>query len=572
MKRSAGFSIFIIVALLWTHPVIGFQWSGKKWPTATTAFDVDIPGANGLWNRAFAEAANGWNAVTAFTFTINANSIADPCSQDGRNGVGFQSDACGVDFGSSTLAITLSLNTTTTPGEKLEADIAFNSNKDWDVFSGPKTSSTNDFRRVAVHELGHAMGLSHEDEVASIMGTFAGNIEVPQQDDINGVNTIYGSGTEPPVGCTNQTPIDIGSSITDTLTSGCTIAQLLGGGDNSSVRQYRINVPIASRLTVSMQSTELDSFLWIYNENLTTLFGLDDDSGGGASGRDALLSVSLEAGDYVILANAFSAGESGVFRLNTSSGSLVASVLPSSRSVQLGDTATAFATIINTGGTSATNCGIEPFSSNAENFSYQTTDRATNALAGAPNTGVDIAAGDFQTFVFSLRPETALSPTNVRLNFNCDNVIGAPVAAGLNTLLLSASDTPSADIVALAATPTTDGIVRLSGANRSNAFSVATANLGATDTITVSADSGSNLTLPVTLSVCQTNTGTGNCLAPPGPSVTSEIAAGATPTFGVFVSATDNIRLDPSTNRIFVRFLDSGELSKGATSVAVTTE
>src|SRR5262245_63427619 len=72
--------------------------------------------------------------------------------------------------------------------------------------------------------------------------------------------------------------------------------------------------------------------------------------------------------------------------------SIVAAVLPSSRSVQIGTIATAFATIINAGEVTATSCGIDLLSSIPANFSYQITDPATNALIGTPNTPVDIAA------------------------------------------------------------------------------------------------------------------------------------------------------------------------------------
>src|SRR4029450_8819906 len=52
---------------------------------------------------------------------------------------------------------------------------------------------------------------------------------------------------------------------------------------------------------------------------------------------------------------------------------LVAAVLPSSRSVQVGTTATAFATIINAGSVMAIGCGLSLLTSLPVTFAYQTT-------------------------------------------------------------------------------------------------------------------------------------------------------------------------------------------------------
>jgi hypothetical protein len=78
------------------------------------------------------------------------------------------------------------------------------------------------------------------------------------------------------------------------------------------------------------------------------------------------------------------------------------------------------------------------------------------------------------------------------------------------------------------------------------------------------------VTLPIAESICQTNAG-GQCLAPPAASVSITYAPNATPTFSIFVQASAAVPFAPATSRIFVRFLDGGGVSHGATSVAVTT-
>jgi hypothetical protein len=261
------------------------------------------------------------------------------------------------------------------------------------------------------------------------------------------------------------------------------------------------------------------------------------------------------------------AAEAGAF---TPRAALVSSVLPISRSVQVGGTATAFATLINTGDVTATGCGISPATSVSADFSFQTTDPATNALTGSPNTPAEIPSDGLQSFVLAFSPTAPFPATDTQLNFACSNTEPASSVTGLNTLLLSASDTPVPDIVALAATPTGDGTVHLAGASASAAFSVATVNVGSSGVVSVSADTA-GLALPVELSMCETEPGTGICLAPPAVDGTTSIAAGATPTFSVFVTARGEVPFDPAVNRLFVRFRDPGQLTRGATSVALTT-
>jgi hypothetical protein len=54
--------------------------------------------------------------------------------------------------------------------------------------------------------------------------------------------------------------------------------------------------------------------------------------------------------------------------------------------------------------------------------------------------------------------------------------------------------------------------------------------------------------------------------------VTTAINANATPTFGIFVQGSGNVPFDPAANRIFVRFKDGGNVTRGSTSVAVRTQ
>jgi FG-GAP-like repeat len=262
-----------------------------------------------------------------------------------------------------------------------------------------------------------------------------------------------------------------------------------------------------------------------------------------------------------------------LFRGAVAAPTIVAAVLPASRSVSVGTPATAFATIINTGPDTATSCRIVPAMAlpTPTAFMYQATDPATNAVIGTPNTPIDIASGKAQSFVVTLTATGVMRPEEFRLFFLCSNRAAAIVAPGLNTLLFSASSTPVPDIVALAATLTNDGIVNVPGTNGTGAFAVATVNVGASGSITASADTGS-ASLPVNIFLCQTDPATGQCISAVGPSVTTQINANATPTFGIFVQGNGDVPFDPAANRIFVRFKDAGGVTRGSTSVAVRTQ
>ncbi len=251
---------------------------------------------------------------------------------------------------------------------------------------------------------------------------------------------------------------------------------------------------------------------------------------------------------------------------------VVAAVLPSSRSVQINSPATAFANIINAGQKLATGCTISPITGMPATLTFQTTDPATNQVTNSPNTSVDIPAGAAQSFIFALTPNALIAPTDVQLSFECANANPAPIHSGVNTLLFSASTTSVPDIVALAATLNNDGIVNIPGTNGTGVFAVATVNVGAGDTLTPyqrtrearSCRSMFSFVRPIRRPALASHHPRVACLR--------RSFLNETPTFGVFVAAAEDISFIPETNRIFVRFKDSNNVTRGLTSVAVRTQ
>ena len=251
---------------------------------------------------------------------------------------------------------------------------------------------------------------------------------------------------------------------------------------------------------------------------------------------------------------------------------LLAAVLPSSRAVQSGSAATAFASVLNNGTSPAANCRLRPLRALPGLFEYRETDPASNAVIGERDAAFNLPAAGQRTFVFAFTPSAAFEQAEVTLDYLCANDDRALRIAGLNSLRLTASDTPIADVIALSATLSNDGIVRLPGPEGSGFFTLASANVGSADALTVRLDTGS-AAVPLALTLCATNPVTAACEQPAqAPPLAVNLGAGATATFAVFVSASGPVTLDPANSRVFVRFVNGAGIETGSTSVAVTTD
>jgi hypothetical protein len=298
-----------------------FNIAGIKWPGANTLLHIGMTGnspSGTLWRDALARAAQQWTDNTPFTFFVDS-SYRDPCNGystsgsgedfpsgagDGINGADFSSTVCGNAYGGSVLAVTLVYTESNLLGgfDIVEADMVFNSNTRFDIYDGPLVDQSRgvDFGRVALHEMGHVIGLSHEQSSASIMRATIGNLSTLQPDDIEGATTLYTGYSNCPVN-----KIDFGR-INGVLSAGdCSIQQLVGGGtDDSLVDAFEFTLAQATSVTIAMRASSLDSVLVLMDVNSKVL-KVDNNSGGGC---DARIAQTLPAGTYAVLANTFVGG------------------------------------------------------------------------------------------------------------------------------------------------------------------------------------------------------------------------------------------------------------------------
>ncbi len=284
--------------------VAAFDFNGNKWLRAEADFYVNMEGFSGTqisWNAAFIAAMEAWSEQTVFDFSLVEERF-DPCLVDGRSSVDFSANYCGTEFGTNTLAVTVRrfAGQTLGPARITEADVVVNDTVDFNIYDGPLVQfgiQGIDFGRVALHELGHVIGLDHETNNAAIMAPNIGNVFELQQDDINGVTALY-SGLQ---ACEIKLLV-FGASENDLSSSDCTVSELtVGGTDHSLLDMYQFQIGQSTDFNFSVDSELLDAVLIVATTDLEYIaidFDASDQCG-------STLNTTLDPGSYFLIVNTF---------------------------------------------------------------------------------------------------------------------------------------------------------------------------------------------------------------------------------------------------------------------------
>jgi hypothetical protein len=207
-NTRAALAAITIAALfaVTAETVNGFALIGTRWRNGNIAMQLQLVGGAGLadgsgsFNAAFAAAMSTWNeSLSRVRFVPVSSGAGRGADNDSANQVFFDSTYYGSRFGAEELAITTRWYLNDNPSRHIETDIVFNSAFNFDSYRGTlRSNGVPDFRRIALHELGHSLGLSHPDafgqSVVAIMNSRPGNIDSLMPDDIAGAQSLYGTG------------------------------------------------------------------------------------------------------------------------------------------------------------------------------------------------------------------------------------------------------------------------------------------------------------------------------------------------------------------------------------------
>ncbi len=225
MSRFRGVRVGVLAALLCgvvlelSDSVSAFCSLETRWASGIVTMSYNFPISGLLLNNTNSWDSNAesvmqeWSSVLdEVRFISRGFSGAGQDAGDAMNNMLFDDNVGGDPFGNDILAITLTR--ASSAGVTVETDVIFNNQVDWNAYDGairigPTGRPLYDFRRVALHELGHVLGLDHPDDacgqqVPSVMNSRTSDTFRLSNDDRNGLSFLYGDGNLAPTADAGQ--------------------------------------------------------------------------------------------------------------------------------------------------------------------------------------------------------------------------------------------------------------------------------------------------------------------------------------------------------------------------------
>jgi alpha-tubulin suppressor-like RCC1 family protein len=300
------------------------------------------------------DVSRGWNQyLGTIQFIPQITAAGTGTDDDGVNQIFFSSTAYNYGWDANTLAIT----TAWAIGDRrTEADMIFNTAFTWDSYRNAlKSAGPIDIERVALHELGHVLGLDHPDDYGqtkvAIMNSVISDLDSLQTDDIAGGQALYGApGAHPANDNFANAPV-ITADLNVATANGTNVEATKEAGEpnhagNSGGHSvwWKWTSPGPGSVTVDTWNSSFDTLLAVYTgssvSSLTAVTSNDDAQAGSIASS---VTFTASGGIAYWIAVDGKNGDTGSIILNVTPSVLVAPAIvtqPSSQAISEGGLAT----------------------------------------------------------------------------------------------------------------------------------------------------------------------------------------------------------------------------------------